>query len=96
MLVVANNSPDVVHNVVNVFANSVLHCLFQQIFVLMRTDSYPKFLRSPVFQEWMTLEVSGDPLPCDTAAEKKAKASQKVSILPSYWYLSHFEFVTTA
>eukprot|EP00117_Sycon_ciliatum_P012487 scpid6557/ scgid13536/ Regulator of G-protein signaling 14 len=49
----------------------------REIFVLMRTDSYPKFLRSPVFQEWMTLEVSGDPLPCDTAAEKKSQGVPK-------------------
>ena len=49
-----------------------------QILKLMKSDSHPKFVRTPDFKEWMTTEVSNGPLPWDTPIETKAKKNAKV------------------
>ncbi|KAI7801489.1 regulator of G-protein signaling 14a isoform X1 [Triplophysa rosa] len=55
----------------------------QQIFKLMKMDSYTRFVRSQLYQNCMLACVEGRPLPNIGTPEPKSKASKKTSTPPS-------------
>ena len=66
----------------------------RQIYNLMKFDSFSRFLKSGLYQESLTAEIAGQPLPLDTDQDQVAKVTKKKveqprrrSLLPSW---NHF------
>ncbi|XP_019644398.1 PREDICTED: regulator of G-protein signaling loco-like isoform X2 [Branchiostoma belcheri] len=60
-------------------AHDMFNLAQQQIFQLMKFDSYSRFLKSPLYQDCMLCDVEGRPLPYDLASNSGSDADDTAS-----------------